>query len=63
MPSKPIIAAVGCDNLEKLVLRYDDDAHDIKGVLSEWVHVGFQPPNLDIVLHIIQNIAEVISTQ
>ena len=49
-PSKPIIAAAGCANLEKLVLH---GMHDFGGTecLSEWVHFGFQPRNLSIVLN------------
>ena len=54
MPSKSIITAAGCGNLEELVLRCDSfvKVHDVKEYyLSEWVDVGFQPPNLNIVLH------------
>ena len=53
-PIKPIIAAVSCANLKKLVLcgynaQYD---HNIKqDCLSEWVRVGFWPPNLSLVFH------------
>ena len=49
-PSKPIIAAAGRANLEKLVLH---GMHDFGGTecLSEWVHCGFQLPNLSIVLN------------
>ena len=53
MPSKSIITAAGCGNLEELVLRCDSfvKVHDVKEYyLSEWVDVGFQPPNLSIVL-------------
>ena len=49
--SKSIIAAVGCANLERLVLHYVDVHNFERDVLLEWVHVGFQPPNLSIVLH------------
>ena len=51
IPSKPIIAAAGCANLEELVLRYAFVDHDMqRGVLAEWVNMRFQPPNLSIVL-------------
>ena len=49
-PNKSIIAAAGCGNLNKLVLR-DVVADDIEHCLSEWVHVGFQPPHLSIFVH------------
>ena len=54
IPSKPIIVAAGCASLEKLVLCCDGiaDVYDVKQrYLSEWVDVGFQPPNLSIVLY------------
>ena len=51
MPSKPIIAAAGCVSLGYLVLHYVDACDIEQSVLFEWVHVGFQPPNLSIVLH------------
>ena len=49
-PSKPIIAAAGCANLEKLVLHGMDHFGGTE-CLSEWVHLGFQPPNLSVVLN------------
>ena len=53
MPIKPIIAATGCANLEKLVLRgaHAPDVKHVQNYLSEWVHVGFHPPNLSIVFY------------
>ena len=52
---KPIIAAAGCANLEKLVLHYvvyqPPFYLQLHVQLLGWVRVGFQPPNLSIVLH------------
>ena len=51
IPIKPIIAAAGCGNLEKFVLRGVDAPHVRHDHLPEWVHVEFQPPNLSFVIH------------
>ena len=53
-PIKPIIAVVSCANLEKLVLcgfNVQYDRYIKQECLSEWVRVGFRPPNLSLVFH------------
>ena len=56
MRVKPIIAAVSCTNLEKLVLcgynvQRECELNIKQDCLSEWVRVGFRPPNLSLVFH------------
>ena len=54
MRIKPIIAAVSCANLEQLVLCGYNAQYDCnikQECLSEWVRVGFRPPNLSLVFH------------
>ena len=53
IPSQAIFAAAGCPKLEKFVLHCACDiSHWSCDPLSDWACVGFQPPNLSIVLHV-----------
>ena len=49
--SKPIIAAAGCAKLEKLVLHCLGYLWREQLRLFDWTCVGFQPPNVSVVVH------------